>query len=164
MIIHGLDTLQLTQEMEKSSVVQCSTGWFKEYFLESGKLSKSSPNMSACNFLWSDTQTLIVCTSFTLFRYITNRLARSLTTIHLVGIMVISLNGLHGFSCFCMSFIQGNHASRAFLYVCRNSRITSLGYYLDVTWLVALKLVAYAQIVIGIPNDWTRHNGHRYSY
>ncbi len=29
-----LETLQLTQEKEKSSVAQCSTGWFKKNFLE----------------------------------------------------------------------------------------------------------------------------------
>ena len=34
MIIHWLDTLQLTQEKEKSSMAQCSTGWFEKYFLE----------------------------------------------------------------------------------------------------------------------------------
>ncbi len=34
MIIHGLDTLQLTQEKEKSLVDQCSTGRLKKYFLE----------------------------------------------------------------------------------------------------------------------------------
>ena len=34
MILYGLDTLQLTQEKEKCSVAQCSTGWFKNSFLE----------------------------------------------------------------------------------------------------------------------------------
>ena len=32
--IFMIDTLQLTQEKEKSSVAQCSTGWFKNNFLE----------------------------------------------------------------------------------------------------------------------------------
>ncbi len=31
---YQLDTLQLTQEKEKSSMAQCSTGWFKIVFLE----------------------------------------------------------------------------------------------------------------------------------
>ena len=31
-IFHGLDTLQLTQEKEKCSVAQCSTGCFKNNF------------------------------------------------------------------------------------------------------------------------------------
>ncbi len=31
---HLLDSLQLTQEKEKSSVAQCSTGSFKHFFLE----------------------------------------------------------------------------------------------------------------------------------
>ncbi len=34
MIPYRLDTLQLTQEKEKSSVAQCSTLWFKKEFLE----------------------------------------------------------------------------------------------------------------------------------
>ncbi len=34
MIFHELDTLQLTQEKEKCSVAQCSTGCFKNNFLE----------------------------------------------------------------------------------------------------------------------------------
>ena len=34
MIPYRLDTLQLTQEKVKSSVAQCSTGWFKNNFLE----------------------------------------------------------------------------------------------------------------------------------
>ncbi len=34
MIPYQLDPLQLTQEKEKSSVAQCSTGWFKNNFLE----------------------------------------------------------------------------------------------------------------------------------
>ncbi len=34
MILYQLDTMQLTQEKEKSSVAQCSTGWFKKKFLE----------------------------------------------------------------------------------------------------------------------------------
>ena len=34
MIPYRLDTLQLTQEKEKSSVPQCSTGWFKKNFWE----------------------------------------------------------------------------------------------------------------------------------
>ena len=34
MTVYPLDTLQLTQEKEKSSVAQCSTGWFKNNFLE----------------------------------------------------------------------------------------------------------------------------------
>ncbi len=34
MIFYWLDTLQLKQEKKKSSVAQCSTGWFKKYFLE----------------------------------------------------------------------------------------------------------------------------------
>ncbi len=33
-IPYRLDTLQLTQEKVKSSVAQCSTGWFKKSFLE----------------------------------------------------------------------------------------------------------------------------------
>ena len=33
-ILYRLDTLQLTREEEKSSVAQCSTGWFKKNFLE----------------------------------------------------------------------------------------------------------------------------------
>ncbi len=35
-ILYRLDTLQLTQEKEKSSVAQCSAGWFKNNFLECG--------------------------------------------------------------------------------------------------------------------------------
>ncbi len=34
MIPDRLDTVQLTQEKEKSSVAQCSTRWFKRNFLE----------------------------------------------------------------------------------------------------------------------------------
>ncbi len=36
MIPCRLDTVQLTQEKEKSSVAQSSTGWFKKIFLECG--------------------------------------------------------------------------------------------------------------------------------
>ncbi len=37
MLFHGLDTLQLTQEKEKSSVTQRSTGCFKNNFSECSK-------------------------------------------------------------------------------------------------------------------------------
>ncbi len=57
MIPYRLDTLQLTQEKEKSSVAHCSTGWFKKHFLECSNsremLVRLSINRSCaepCNF------------------------------------------------------------------------------------------------------------------